>query len=129
MPGRHLHSFDSSSERARSLSRLQQRLALLPRRDDASPLDDNHRFLLQQDRRLWLPPRSAHLKGASRARPAMRGVHDAYVQVRYADTLEQQAKMIAWERRELWERHVAILRELHRLRDEAAIHAVPDGAQ
>jgi len=114
------------AERALALSGLQQRLALLPRRDDAPPLDDVHRFLLQQDRRLWRPPRTADLKAATRARPEMRALHDIYARIKYTDTLEQQAKIIAWQRPELWERHIAILRELHRLRDEGAIHAVPD---
>jgi hypothetical protein len=118
----------SASERARALSGMQRRLEGLPRRDDASPLDADHRFLLQQDRRLWVPPRAADLDAASRARPAMRDLHDAYARIKFTDTLEQHAKMIAWQRPGLWERHVAILRELHCLRDEGVLHPHADEA-
>jgi glycosyltransferase involved in cell wall biosynthesis len=118
----------SASERARALSGMQRRLEGLPRRDDASPLDADHRFLLQQDRRLWVPPRAADLDAASRARPAMRDLHDAYARIKFTDTLEQHAKMLAWQRPGLWERHVAILRELHCLRDEGVLHPHADEA-
>jgi len=75
-----------------------------------------------------VPPRAADLDAASRARPAMRDLHDAYARIKFTDTLEQHAKMIAWQRPGLWERHVAILRELHCLRDEGVLHPHADEA-
>lgn len=110
--------------RAQGLAGMQQRLSTLPRRIDAPPLGDDHRFLLRQDRRLWQPPRGPGLKAASSARPDMRILHELFVRIRYADTLEHQAKIIAWHAPGLWEQHVTILRELHRLSETGAIDPV-----
>ena len=110
--------------RAQALAGMQQRLSALRRRSDAPPLSDDHRFLLQQDRRLFQPSRGPDLEAASRARPEMRAVHEVYARIGHPDTLEQQAKIIAWHAPGWWEQHVTILRELHRLRDIGAIEPV-----
>ena len=114
----------SPPERAQALAGMQQRLSILPRRIDAPPLGDDHCFLLTQDRRLWQPPRDSDLEAASSARPDMRILHELFAQIRYPDTLEQQAKVIAWHAPGLWEQHVTILRELHRLSEIGAINPV-----
>ncbi len=114
----------SDAVRAQALADMQQRLSILPRRIDAPPLDDDHRFLLTQSRRLWQAPRGPELEAASSARPDMRALHEIYARITNPDTLEQKAKVIAWHAPGWWERHVAILRELHRLIDSGAIHPV-----
>jgi hypothetical protein len=101
---------------------MQHRLTTLPRRIDAPPLSDDHQFLLRQDRRLWQPPRGPDLKAASSAKPGMRRLHELFARIRYPDTLEQKAKVIAWHAPGLWEQHVTILRELHRLSETGAIN-------
>lgn len=110
--------------RVQALAGMQQRLAALPRRPDAPPLHEHHQFLLQQDRRLWQPPRAADLKASASAKRGMRPLHEGYARIPYTDTLEQHSKILAWQVPEFWERHLAILRELHRLRDAGAIHPV-----
>jgi len=110
--------------RAQALAGMQLRLSTLPRSNDAPPLGDDHRFLLRQDRRLWQPRRGSDLKTMSSAGADMRILHELYARISYPDTLEQQAKIIAWHAPGLWEQHVTILRELHRLGEAGAISPV-----
>jgi hypothetical protein len=110
------------AQRAEALAGMQRRLAALPRRDDAPPLREDHRFLLGQDRRLWLPRRGA--LSTSGTSPPATALLAALARVQSANTLEEHAKQIAWRVPALWGRHVAILRALVRLAAEGRLDAV-----
>lgn len=110
----------SAATRAAALAAMQHRLARRKRLAGVRAPDAVHRFLLQQDRRLW---RAAAEPAGLRDRTAA-AVLATVIASGTADMLEQHAKNVAWAVPPLWQQHIAILQALHRLAASGALQPV-----